>query len=643
MRFRSVAAALSVLVLALVLTSCQKPANIVIDTPVHGTFSTAAQVTVNGRVLNVNNPAVNAAVTLNGAAVTVQADGSWSTVVSLDSNIVFNPLLAELTVLTNGRTVRARHVVIAGPSVADGALSMDSVALRLNDSGLDAVEPLVSSLVNLDIASLLPVGTQVINDFCAIDGGFVGCLGSVDVNIANPPPSFSGFGLDVDSMVNFAAGDVVVNDIRVDTQINGSGLAPSCGLRVTAASVTIAGDYSLSPDGVDPTQIDVNLNGAPGLSFTSFNYQFTSGLCDFPLIGDLIDLIIGSQIQPAVTNGLRDFLADPDGGGPVDAPIAEGIEVALADISIAGPIGDSLGVTLNAPLFAVLEDQEGLTLGSDSSFVATVGTGPGECQAPAGAPDFTRSYEPAAAFPDFAFCAGGSNPGAACTSDAQCTGGGVCRARTPGGLDYGLGICVSSAAFNQLLKSQVECGLLLATLTELDLGAGPSPITAGLLALFLPEFSSFDPATPLRIELVPTLAPVVTGELGPSGELASLRLGQLLVEVITDEGNNTPLASVAADALVGLDFVFDDVTGSIVFTLAPPLAQDLTVALVNNNLGTNPAAVEGLLQALLPVVFPDLASSLGEFPLPEFLGLTLQGVDVGRQGEFMSIFADLVP
>ena len=37
-------------------------------------------------------------------------------------------------------TTRKRVVVIAGDSVADGAFSADSIALRLNDSGLDSLE-----------------------------------------------------------------------------------------------------------------------------------------------------------------------------------------------------------------------------------------------------------------------------------------------------------------------------------------------------------------------------------------------------------------------------------------------------------------------------------------------------------------------
>ena len=94
---------------------------------------------------------------------------------------------------------------------------------------------------------------------------------------------------------------------------------------------------------------------------------------------------------------------------------------------------------------------------------------------------------------------------------------------------------------------------------------------------------------------------------------------------------------------MGLDLAFDDLTSSLAFNLSPPTSQDLDVDVVVNNLGTNPTGVENLLLAVLPLVFPDLVTGLGEFPLPQFLGLNLQGVDVDRQGAFMSLFADLVP
>jgi hypothetical protein len=438
---------------------------------------------------------------------------------------------------------------------------------------------------------------------------FGACIGRVDVSIANPPPSFSSFGLDVDAMTNFAAGDVQINTVRVDTSVSGF---VSCGLRLTANQVNITGDYSLDPDAVDPTMIDVNLMGQPGVSFTNFNDEFTSGICDFPLIGDLIQAIIG-DIQPTVTNGLRDFLADPDGGGPLDAPIAEGIETALADISIAGPIGQSLGAILEAPLFSVVEDNAGITLGSDSSFVA-------DCTPPAGAPDLQASYHVDEPFPLF----GTTTP--------------------VGALPYDLAMAVSSSAFNQLLKAQVECGLLLATLTEVAIGGLPSqPITSDFLALFVPQFGVFPVGTPMRIELQPTVAPVVTGAPGPRGELAELLIGQLTVTIV-EESTNTTVLSGHVDVGLGLDLTLDTSAGTLVFALATPAPGDVTVSITTNDIGADvPALEQFVLPGVIASLLPELAGSLGEFPLPTFLDLQLAGVEVSKNGQFMSLYADLLP
>jgi hypothetical protein len=165
-----------------------------------------------------------------------------------------------------------------------------------------------------------------------------------------------------------------------------------------------------------------------------------------------------------------------------------------------------------------------------------------------------------------------------------------------------------------------------------------------LLALFIPEFAAFPPGTLFRIELVPTLATIVTGEPGPSGELAELKLAHLVTQII-QEGNDAVALGVAVDARLGLEMTFDDLTGSLVFQLTPPLAGDVVAVVTEDRVGIED--LEGLETVVLPgvlaEVLPSLASSLGEFPLPTFLNLELQGVEVSAQGEFMSLFADLVP
>src|SRR6185369_12248633 len=215
-------------------------------------------------------------VTINGvpaAAVNPIARTFTHTVV-LNSSPVFNPIRATLTNLSNGDTVNDRVVVINGPSIADGLHSPQSVALRINDSGLDTLEPLVSQLAvgQFNLGALLPSGT-VLADECFIS--VIGCWGSARVTIGNPSPSFGSFTIGLDSKPNVVNADIRVNDLRVDIDINGSGLVPSCGLRLTANQMQLSGDYSLEPKVGDLSNIDVNLIGSAAVNFAGFNHTFT--------------------------------------------------------------------------------------------------------------------------------------------------------------------------------------------------------------------------------------------------------------------------------------------------------------------------------------------------------------------------------
>ena len=232
-------------------SACGAP-DIKITGPAHGSFSSASTVTLTGTVANVGLAGVK--VTVNGSLATLNPDSTWSITLPLDATKIENPFFALLISLSNGAILdHDRIVVQAGSSVADGAFSARSVALRLNDSGLDQIEPLVQSLVHLDLATLLPVGTVGISNYCAIPGPFGSCLGRENVSVANPPPTISSFSLNVDAQTGYATGNVTVNNMRVDLNLSGSGLAPSCGLRLTANTTTILGDYGLQPLPSDPT------------------------------------------------------------------------------------------------------------------------------------------------------------------------------------------------------------------------------------------------------------------------------------------------------------------------------------------------------------------------------------------------------
>ncbi|MDX2170109.1 MAG: DUF4215 domain-containing protein [Deltaproteobacteria bacterium] len=599
--------------------ACQ-PFAVHIDTPAHGVFSGAAAVTITGHYSAL--PPGQVAVTVNGvpAQSLNPAQRTFSHTVALDQAKVFNPVHVALTNTANGDDVHDRIVVIAGGSVADGALASQSVAMRVNDLALDTIEPLVGELAadQLDLATLLPANTELINE-CFIS--IIGCWGRARVRIANPPPSFSTLSVAFDSKVNTVYGDIRVSNLRIDVDIDGSGLVPDCGLRLTADALQLTGDYGLGPLASNPSQVDVNLVSPIGVSFSGFNHRFTYGLCNAPLIGDIIQALL-PDIQDVAVNGIRGFLGDPDGVGPNDSPVADAIESTLAGISVSGAVGSGLGLLLDAPLFQVVEDNDGITFGADSRFTVSLGSGPGQCLPPPGAPDFSASYAKPEAFPSF----GPTTP--------------------VGHLPYGIGIAISTAGFNQLLRGQTECGLLRTSLTTIDLdgdgGAPPLPINSSLLALLVPQFGQLPPATPLRIDVTPTLAPIVTGNGGPSGELTDLTIAQVRVDIV-EVATGTVWLSGALDARLGmrLDFLPDG--SGLAIVISEPLLADLAITVVTNPLGAVESQVETVLPAVIRPLIPDLAGALSGFPLPQFFGLNLAGVEVSRSGQFLSLFANLEP
>lgn len=595
-------------------SGCGTPPTIKITSPGHGAFTTASSVTISGTVAPY---ASTFEVNVNGTPVTLNSNGTWSVNLPLNAAQVINPFTATLMSGTGKLLSRSRIVVHRAASVADGGFSSQGVGLRLTDRGLDQLEPVVTSLVDLNLATLLPPGTLVINDYCYADSIF-GCLGRVDATVdGNPPPSIGSFGINIDSQTNLAFGDIQLNNLFVKARVQSvSGIGFTCFVTIQAATTNILGNYTLSPMSGNPSNVDVAQSGSANVVFGGFNdgtdcSGFFGGVIEF-----FIDLLVG-DIQDLMEPAFENFLNAVDGEG--NTPVAGAIEAALTGVEIAGPVGSALQVNLEAPLFQVAEDVNGITLGSNVRVTSSIGGGPGQCQPPAGTPNLGASYHIAETFPTFGL-------------------------NTPvGNLPYDLGISISTSAFNQLLKAQIECGLLQLSLTEIDLGGGPLPLTAGVLALLIPELGSADPSLPLRVDLKPSLAPFLTGNSGPSGEIGEIRVGQYLLSVRVNGGPalNNELLGGAIDFRSGLDLGFDNQTGQLVVGIGSVAAEDITVAILNNGVGTNETTLSLTLPFLIASILPDLGDGLGAFPLPSFFGMQLEAVEVSRLSGFYSIFADL--
>ena len=120
----------------------------------------------------------------------------------------------------------------------------------------------------------------------------------------------------------------------------------------------------------------------------------------------------------------------PTAAGRQDSPIADAIETTLAGISIAGPSARGSACSSNAPLFDVAEDTVGITFGADSRFTRERRQrAPGSASRRPGAPEPDRVVLEAARR---------SRPSGRTTPVRQ--------------RPYGVGIAISTAGFNQLLR-----------------------------------------------------------------------------------------------------------------------------------------------------------------------------------------------
>ena len=605
-----------------------------LTSPTHGTFTQGSSIATTG-VISPQPVPGDVTLTVNGSPVAYNAsNGTFSTNVSLSAVEIFNGILAKVSQASTGYSVQDRRVAILGDSVATGAQLAQSTALRINDSGFDALGPILTAGVPLDPSSLIAPGTAVIQDECFQDT-FLGCAASATVRLTsialNPTTPF---GLDIDSMTNFIAGDVFLYDldvkVSVDITIIGFINTDCPELRFQSTVTTIAADYTLEPDPGDPNVIDVNQSpGSLSVNLGGFNQTANCGGIGF--VSAMIDLVAGN-LSGTLESALVDTLDDPDGSGPQDAFVAQAIEDALAAIELTGPLGDGFGVDLQTPLFAIPEDTSGITLAS-GSIITPQNPDPGS-------PQFARTLELPTVFP-FAQL-GGTVPGT--------------------GTSYDLGIALSDSAFNQILAAMISSGLLSLELTEIpDLtggGGAPQPLTAGLfcgLGLFgqtlngqlTAGYCGVNPLTTLTLRIVPTLAPALTGNTGAGGEIAELDISHLRIEIFEGVSGVSEVlhAALAVDLRSAFDLVVGSVPGGgvgLIPNIGVPAADDIDLVLLENPLLLDEDLVKDFVPVLLTEALPGLVNVFPPIALPQFLGLVPTPVDVVRTGpDFIGIYLNL--
>ena len=401
--------------------------------------------------------------------------------------------------------------MVHADKVDDGQMSSEGVGMRFTNAGLAGLGPVIESLAGgaFDIGGLLMAQNPIINQqdaFLTLD--IVGNVYEAGIGGVTLSPQSTEGGV--------ADADLDQRPLRGREPQHHRRRAHQHRLRARAADPARRRSTpcsTSSPPSGDESKVDVNMIGTPTVDTGTVGYEFISGICDGDtfVIGDIVDAVAGPQVQALVGDGFATNLGDPDGAGPADSPIADAIETALGEISIAGSVGEAIQAHLDAPFTAIDETASAIDFRADADFFATPGATPADCAPVPGAPDLAATVDVPGEYPTL--------------GDT-----------TPGGQPYGMGLVISASAFNQLLGTMAECGILNQSITEFALGGGPPlPITSSLLGALIPEFGSkLPPGTPMRAVINPTVAPFLTSEPGPNGEMGELMLANLEVSFVQD-------------------------------------------------------------------------------------------------------------
>jgi hypothetical protein len=609
------AAVLAALLLLSVIAGCER--DDLVGSPANGAIVPGSTVQVTGTIPD--DLPLGGTVEANGVATSVNADRTWSVAIPHAASGYVTPVTVVYTV--NGAEYEQRTAVVHGDKIDEGQYSPEGVGMRFTNEGLVGLGPVIESLAGgaFDIGGLLMAQNPIIDQedaFLTFDitgnvyeagiGGVTLAPQSTDAGIATP---------------------ITISDLYVGVNLHitdGLAINTDCGLELQIPTTTIDATFDLEPTAGDESKVDVNLLGAPAVDTGTVGYEFISGICDSDsfLIGDIVNSVAGPKVESMVGEGFATNLGDPDGAGPADSPIADAIETALGEISIAGSVGEAVQAHLDGPFTSIDETASAIDFRANADFYATPGATAADCPVVPGAPDLAATFDVPGSYPSLG-------------------------ATTPGGSPYGLGLVISASAFNQLLGSMTECGILNQTVTEFALGGGaPLPINSTLLSLMVPEFgTALPPNTPMYVKVTPTVAPFLTSSPGPNGEPAELMLANLQIDFVQDtaELGEVSWLTLAVDAPLGFSLAYDAEAGVLAPTITPPPASAVTARVVSNRVGADEPSTEAVFPNLFPMFVGAVGDTFSAFPLPGFLGLQLNVLEVAREGNYFVLYANLDP
>lgn len=569
-----------------------------------GVYTSSPTQTVTGTIEVGSNDTLES-LTVNGVEATVDGE-AYEAEVPLDGAAILNAVIVDAT-YGSGETLRERRTVVYGDGdhaivLPEAAVQNDAVGLRLNERSFGKISAVVKTLTSIDAGAIAPTGTVFLDE--CITQIFVCTLHAKASTAA--APTIADFTVALDSNQDDVNAVVTLLDLHIPIKVDAriAGIPAACDLVVDADSVTIDGDYALQPDPTDPEFLDVNLVGAsPTVTLGTVNDDFVGGICSIPVIEQIVGLFL-PDVRTLMQDSLTSLLGDADGAGPADAPVAESVEQALSQITIAGDIGDALGIDLASQLTAADEDPDGIALRATAAFSSL--------EVVPGAPDLAGSV---------------GYPG-----DVL----GTLPRNTPSGAPYDVAVGASASGFNQLLAAETERGLLNVDVTELN-GA---PLTLKALFDLVGAGGLITEDMPIVIELRPEIAPIVTTGPGPDGATGELRFSGYRTTIRLAEGTGI-LLELVLDFRTGIGLELVD--GGLGFTFGLPAPGDMTATVSQNPLALPEPLITTVFEQLAPQVFGSVQEVLPSFPLPQFAGLNLSVVEIDRVGSGFVLFADLTP
>src|SRR5690606_37282919 len=110
---------------------------------------------------------------------------------------------------------------------------------------------------------------------------------------------------------------------------------------------------------------------------------------------------------------------------------------------------------------------------------------------------------------------------------------------------------------------------------------------------------------------------------------AELMLANLEIDFVQDtELGAVSWLKLAVDAPLGFALEYDADAGVLAPTITSPTPADVTARVVTNPIGVNEPNIETVFPNLFPMFVSGVSDTFSAFPLPSFLGLDLNVLEV---------------